>query len=422
MILVCNPLQSRQPRPFNLHKAIVKHQQLPDRTLATTNTPTFECHVCMSDVGPGTLLHAIRINDIYTCEPCLGELVNRATIGADRYPLEINKQPVHLNEFTKVFIDSSLLEKYIGVEQEQAIAPHQRVYCAGEHFLGAKVKPSSARGADTITVSTCLSCESANCMICTAQLDKNAPLADIFKHGCKDKQDETEKDRKAMANGAERGETYQLCPFCERKVHREDACNHIVCHCRGHFCYVCGEPVDAESLHWDIGACPRWPNREEDNQAALPDMDGPIGMAENFEYLARRVHGPDYDGMRARLVENRRQLFGERPGGQNGGWQARTNRLGDESRRAQRGRAGDARIEATRLARSLDAVVQLERERDLGMRERQHPDGLPGVRPGPNVAFEEWRAQEVRRTQEQTLVHERHNRRPERDDEFFNEG
>lgn len=61
--------------------------------------------------------------------------------------------------------------------------------------------------------------------------------------------------------GLVRGKDWQLCPNenCKRRVELSDGCNHVRCHCRTHFCFICGRPVMDGQGHWKLeGGCPRF--------------------------------------------------------------------------------------------------------------------------------------------------------------------
>jgi len=381
--------------------------------MATPVAQTFECHICTWEANKNRVVTA---NGSCTCHACLENLINRVANGSDTYPLKINNSTVDLEPWSTT-LDPRLLEKYRSLKQEHSIAPAQRVYCASEHFVGTKVAPSSHQGADFIAVSKCHSCEGATCMICATHLDKDASLSQIFQHGCKEKLAATERVQDAIINGSERGKTYQLCPTCKREIHREDACNHMKCACGTEFCYVCGEPAKGNIDHWSRGVCPKWPNRPAANNraAALPNInDNPFaGLAERHEDIARRIHGPEFDAMHARIANNRAAMLADR----------RRPRDGVEGEMMLLARAGEreARQNAAEIARA-------ERELDVGMRARLRPEQFFGVQPARNAEEEETRiAHEVRRRvdrrNEQLRPQRGHERfRREREDDFFGEG
>lgn len=75
--------------------------------------------------------------------------------------------------------------------------------------------------------------------------------------------------------GLVRGVDWQLCPNnnCKRRIELSDGCNHVRCHCRTHFCFICGRPVVDGQGHWrQEGGCPRF-GKKGSTRAIYDDED-----------------------------------------------------------------------------------------------------------------------------------------------------
>lgn len=190
------------------------------------------------------------------------------------------------------------------MKREHTTPPHLRVHCANNHFVGEKVTVTTAKASFLAAISQCDSCQAATCMICRTQLDTDAPLANVFDHGCKARLDAEEKQRKGAFDGLERGKDYQHCPTCHRDIELSAACNHVTCLCGTHFCYQCGEPAVPADGHWGSDGCPLYPTYDAPAQAVFqaPEPQRRNRIREVEPHLPR----PERDGM---LAARERAIF-----------------------------------------------------------------------------------------------------------------
>jgi hypothetical protein len=207
-----------------------------------------ECHIYCEDAGD-----EMCINSVYTCPVCINKLIRPVVIGAALYPVMINREPADLAAH-KSYLDPDMFDRYAAMEPTESIPPHLRVYCVKEHFVGERVT-ANPDGTYHAAISRCDKCEGATCMICKKQLNKTAPLD----HGCKAELDADEEIREESFEGLERGKDYQFCPTCKRDIQLAAACHHIVCLCKTHFCYQCGEPAIPQDGHYRLGRCTLYP-------------------------------------------------------------------------------------------------------------------------------------------------------------------
>lgn len=121
--------------------------------------------------------------------------------------------------------------------------------------------------------------------------------------------------------GMAEGDDYQQCPSCKRKITQGEGCNHMICACGAHFCFICGREVSARrSGDWQQGGCPRF-GRIKNGSGAFFDQFGYYGDEEDDEELdsdtarefVRRVALMiRYESIRAffdrQVIEERRQI------------------------------------------------------------------------------------------------------------------
>jgi len=97
-------------------------------------------------------------------------------------------------------------------------------------------------------------------MVCKAMLDNVAAFRDLAEHSCVANLEAAEKEREEAFNGLERGRDYQLCLSCSRDIQLATACHHMICPCKQHFCYKCGEAtIKGDLSHWEGSRCPLYP-------------------------------------------------------------------------------------------------------------------------------------------------------------------
>lgn len=261
------------------------------------------CHVCWDPVGPEMLL-----NETYTCSTCLNYLIRKVGNGVDTYPVVINKEPADLIKHEQ-YLDRRLLDKYAEMELASLTATHLRVWCANGHFVGERVaattaNDASANGTYPAAIGKCNKCQHPTCMVCTKPLDKDASLATIIDHGCKEKLAADRKIREETFKERERGKKFQFCPVCQRDVALEDACYHVICICKTHFCFKCGVLAIPADGHWDEGGvCPQYPPRPEGQGPAAGRAPAPRPPRVRNNLQAQAAHGaPAAPRPQARLV------------------------------------------------------------------------------------------------------------------------
>ena len=209
-----------------------------------------DCHICCEESN------LLLINRIHTCTTCINKLIRPVVNGSAMYPVIINNEPADLKAHEK-HLSRTLFQQYAQMEEIESIPPHLRVHCANQHFAGKRVE-ASADGTYLAEISLCDECKCATCLICRKDLDMNATtLARIADHGCKAELDAEEKTREEAFEGLERGKDYQFCPTYKRDVQLAEACHHIACPCKTHFCYECGEVL--EDGHYKLGKCTHYP-------------------------------------------------------------------------------------------------------------------------------------------------------------------
>ncbi|KAM0717642.1 hypothetical protein Q7P37_007494 [Cladosporium fusiforme] len=187
------------------------------------------------------------------CDECAREsiapLFHQAIEHEHAYPPRWGNQTLDYWTFQDLLEENDKRKWHTKV-REYAVHTERRLYCrhrderSGEfcgEYLGEK-------GEGTVGCSSCLGRTCKSCGVSRYE----AP-GDMDEHMC-----ELELEEDPFAD-MKKGRDYQQCPGCKMKITQRDGCNHMICTCKAHFCFICGRKVEPRfSGHWQPGGCPRY--------------------------------------------------------------------------------------------------------------------------------------------------------------------
>ncbi|KAI0398555.1 hypothetical protein F5Y17DRAFT_411060 [Xylariaceae sp. FL0594] len=120
---------------------------------------------------------------------------------------------------------------------EEVTLPIPKLYCWDKDCN--EYIPSANRNR---RVGRCDACEKKTCKACR-QKSHFGPCDPAV---VKQSQDETSQ---IMQLGATK--KWKLCPNCQQMIQKSGGCQHIICKCEQHFCFVCGQPWHPSGHHCD---------------------------------------------------------------------------------------------------------------------------------------------------------------------------
>ncbi|OCH96605.1 hypothetical protein OBBRIDRAFT_815867 [Obba rivulosa] len=183
------------------------------------------CTACGDDINDTTLTtpcgHSYDVS-------CIEAMFRMATVDESAFPPRCCQQTIPLADVRK-HLPSRLVSNFETKSIE--FSTPSRVYChraACSKFLGART-PDAASVA-------CSACFAATCGSCTQEAHPG--------QGCS-----ARLDQPVLALAKE--QKWQRCPTCQHLVELTVGCYHIICVCKGQFCYLCGDA-------WKKCSCPQF--------------------------------------------------------------------------------------------------------------------------------------------------------------------
>ncbi|KAL7938805.1 hypothetical protein V8C35DRAFT_289242 [Trichoderma chlorosporum] len=185
------------------------------------------CIVCNDEFPFAETLRCACSHDY--CRECLSNYVKKAIDDESIFPPRCCGQPIPLTGVNQIFISSDILGKYRAKELEYNA--EKRVYC---HIPACSTFIPKQFFKDE--VATCVKCSKKTCVICKGashegDCPKDTATADLLRVA------------------GDRG--WKRCYRCRRVVELAYGCNHIYCHCKAEFCYICGK-------RWKTCGCELW--------------------------------------------------------------------------------------------------------------------------------------------------------------------
>ncbi|TEB19942.1 hypothetical protein FA13DRAFT_297013 [Coprinellus micaceus] len=217
--------------------------------------------------------------DHYWCAGCLKSLVEVYLRDESLHPLRCCKNAFSLASIS-THLGRRLLDQYNAKRTEYEVSAQNRVYCSTptcSAFLGS----SDAQPAGSPDIA-CGKCHAGTCTLC-----RNAAHP-----GTRCGENQAVDQVRALA----RESGWQTCPGCFTVVDLHHGCNHMTCHCRAEFCFVCG-------VRWKNCECPQW-NEQRLIDTARMRADHDIGVR------ARVAQPVRYEAAVARMAENIRVNHG----------------------------------------------------------------------------------------------------------------
>ncbi|KAH6605967.1 hypothetical protein Trco_005120 [Trichoderma cornu-damae] len=185
------------------------------------------CIVCNEDFSFVDILRCPCSHEY--CRGCLSNYIDKATGDESIFPPRCCGQPIPLDGVHQIFIPADVLGRYRAKELEYNSS--KRCYChvpSCSTFIPAQFIRDE--------VATCVKCRSRTCVICRgASHEGDCPRDTATANFL----------RVAGDNG------WKRCYKCRRMVELTHGCNHIYCHCKAEFCYVCGK-------RWKTCGCDLW--------------------------------------------------------------------------------------------------------------------------------------------------------------------
>ncbi|KAF2703138.1 hypothetical protein K504DRAFT_444366 [Pleomassaria siparia CBS 279.74] len=248
----------------------------------------FQCTACM-DRFPIARMITAKCSHRY-CDKCMKELFMRSTKDEGLYPPRCCKQPIPL-QIVAEFLSGDELSAFQLASIEFATV--DKVYCSNKLCRTFIPPDHISVGLDR---ATCRKCGHHTCSLCNNTYHTGTDCPD----------DAALRETRELAKSME----WQTCYRCNRVVDLRSGCNHITCHCRAQFCYVCG-------LKWKSCKCPTADiNRIVERAQEVVNRDAPDDLP-NAEHR-RRVQE-----VQAQLEEDHecvhpgrfQRVFGRRRGG-----------------------------------------------------------------------------------------------------------
>lgn len=184
----------------------------------------------------------------YWCSACLKGLIEVYLRDESLHPLRCCKNAFNSADVSAHLNNRRLFDQFDAKRQEYEVPAQNRVYCAAPRcsmFLGSS--EAQPIGQPDIL------CRRFGCGTRTCSTCRNPAHA-----GNTCKGSEAVEQLRALA----REEGWQTCPGCNTVVDLHHGCNHMTCHCRAEFCFLCG-------VRWKNCACPQW---NEDRLLATAQM------------------------------------------------------------------------------------------------------------------------------------------------------
>ncbi|KAL7797219.1 hypothetical protein V8C37DRAFT_370382 [Trichoderma ceciliae] len=185
------------------------------------------CIVCNEDFPFVDTLRCPCSHDY--CRGCLSSYIDKAISDESIFPPRCCGKPIPLDGVNQIFIPAGLLGKYRAKELEYNSS--KRTYC---HVPVCSAFIPTQFIHDEIA--TCVKCRSKTCVICRGASHEG---------DCPKDTATTNFLLVAGDNG------WKRCFKCRRMVELTHGCNHIYCHCKAEFCYVCGR-------RWKTCGCELW--------------------------------------------------------------------------------------------------------------------------------------------------------------------
>ncbi|KAM0723422.1 hypothetical protein Q7P37_000408 [Cladosporium fusiforme] len=327
----------------------------------------FTCTACTSTLtGPH-----LEIESSPLCHPCFQHLFTLALHSESSYPANWGGQKLSAPRYAYI-LGPTLLHAYLAKETEYACPARERVFCARTdpprrpdecgNFVGRWQEAKVCVRCEACMWYTCLRCEES---FSTSDAVPGREIS--IAHECDPSRDREVEER--AFKGLVRGREWQMCPSerCKRRVELKEGCNHVVCVCGAHFCFVCGAFVRDGKGHWKAeGGCPRF-GKKGDERAIYDEGDlwndnGEVGDEERARRMQEEEDDEEVEALRRafqlqlRMVEEaRRDLVrreAERAGASRDGEGGRRRR-----RRRMRPRDGNGQVDEG-LIRREDLVNQ----------------------------------------------------------------
>lgn len=211
----------------------------------------------------------ITVQGSAICYDCVTGMFQRAIWHEAEYPVKWGNEELNIDDFPR--LHQGIKTDFKAKEKEYLCPPAERIYCKADiqsgctAFLGKRTQTEKTK--------LCHNCHNPSCLACGEFIRRGRP------HACKPA-DLVKEDEEAY-KGLQRGKDYQICPSkrCGRKIQLMDGCNHITCMCGQQSCFICGEPVNMRSRHWnqrpgEQGKCPRYNQPGEANAIFDGDRAG----------------------------------------------------------------------------------------------------------------------------------------------------
>lgn len=201
----------------------------------------------------------------YWCSGCLQSLIEVYLRDESLHPLRCCKNAFKPEDVSSSLRNPRLLKQYTDKRTEFEVPAQNRVYCASPRcsaFLGS----SEAQPVGNPDI-RCGQCRTMTCSTCR----------DVSHGGNACKASEAVDLLRELA----RAEGWQTCPGCSTIVDLHHGCNHMTCHCRAEFCFLCG-------VRWKNCACPQWNEErliETARMRAQNDLGADVRAAEPLRFF-----------------------------------------------------------------------------------------------------------------------------------------
>ena len=224
-------------------------------TLARTHVEDVECAICQCTFeAPLGLLRALAC-DHHACLDCKQKWI-MSQVEANILPVRCfgclpssgRPESSECNTWPEFYVRASLCEK----EYADYLAASLRIWslCSSDARVCNTPDCQGLTFVQPGDVSwTCSFCRSLWCVQCRKKHDPSVSCASFAQEEKADHE-----MRKLIASGS-----VKQCPVCKNGVQKNEGCNHMTCiSCRAHFCYVCGQQLDAAHpySHFRRGTCP----------------------------------------------------------------------------------------------------------------------------------------------------------------------